>query len=142
MLVGGFAILYGIISVKIKQVWFLGEALPALMIGIVLGPVAAKFIDSERWGSAVKDQTSDITLVTTLIQIVDARANGTKGYDKSRDWNTAGNGRLSVARKISMASMERHGVIAYPCHDNHVAMYHWLHQAHDTEAHNTHSHGQ
>jgi NhaP-type Na+/H+ or K+/H+ antiporter len=68
MLLGGFTIVYGILSVKIKQVWFLGEALPVLMIGIVLGPVAAKFIDSERWGSAVKDQTSDITLVTLSIQ--------------------------------------------------------------------------
>jgi hypothetical protein len=60
---GGFTILYGIISVKIKQKWFLGEALPALVFGIILGPVAAKFVDTERWGSAVKDQTSDITLV-------------------------------------------------------------------------------
>lgn len=62
-LIGGFTILYGLGSVKIKQVWYLGEALPALLVGIVLGPIAAKFIDSERWGSAVKDQTSDITLV-------------------------------------------------------------------------------
>jgi NhaP-type Na+/H+ or K+/H+ antiporter len=56
-------ILYGIISVKIKQKWFLGEALPALTVGVILGPIAAKFIDSQRWGSAVKEQTSDITLV-------------------------------------------------------------------------------
>lgn len=62
---GGFIVLYGIISVKIKQIWYLGEALPALVVGIVLGPIAAKFIDSERWGSAVKDQTSEITLVCT-----------------------------------------------------------------------------
>jgi hypothetical protein len=34
-----------------------------LVFGIILGPVAAKFVDTERWGSAVKDQTSDITLV-------------------------------------------------------------------------------
>ncbi|EAT76943.2 hypothetical protein SNOG_15568 [Parastagonospora nodorum SN15] len=60
---GAFTILYGLISVKIKQVWYLGEALPALVVGIVLGPLAAKFIDMERWGSAVPDQVSDITLV-------------------------------------------------------------------------------
>jgi NhaP-type Na+/H+ or K+/H+ antiporter len=64
---GGFTILYGIISVKIKQKWFLGEALPALVFGIILGPVAAKFVDTERWGSAVKDQTSDITLVCSIL---------------------------------------------------------------------------
>lgn len=60
---GAFTILYGIISVKIKQIWYLGEALPAMVVGIILGPIAAKLIDSERWGSAVKDQTSDIVLV-------------------------------------------------------------------------------
>ncbi|KAF2829968.1 hypothetical protein CC86DRAFT_464443 [Ophiobolus disseminans] len=66
---GGFAILYGIISVKIKQIWYLGEALPALVVGIILGPIAAKFIDSERWGSAVKDQTGEITLGLTRVVI-------------------------------------------------------------------------
>ncbi|KAH8730420.1 hypothetical protein GQ44DRAFT_823163 [Phaeosphaeriaceae sp. PMI808] len=60
---GAFTILYGLGSVKIKQIWYLGEALPALLVGILLGPIAAKFIDSERWGSAVEDQTADITLV-------------------------------------------------------------------------------
>lgn len=63
IITGAFTILYGIISVKIKQIWYLGEALPAMVVGIILGPIAAKLIDSERWGSAVKDQTSDIVLV-------------------------------------------------------------------------------
>lgn len=66
---GGFTVLYGLISVKIKQKWYLGEALPAMVVGIILGPIAAKFIDSERWGSAVKDQTSDITLGMTRVVI-------------------------------------------------------------------------
>lgn len=64
---GGFSVLYGLISVKLKQKWFLGEALPAMVFGIILGPIAAKFIDTTRWGSAVPDQTSDITLVCVII---------------------------------------------------------------------------
>lgn len=63
---GAFTILYGLISVKIKQKWYLGEALPALLIGIILGPLAAKFLDSTRWGHAIKDQTEYITLVHTV----------------------------------------------------------------------------
>ncbi|PGH12720.1 hypothetical protein AJ79_04080 [Helicocarpus griseus UAMH5409] len=59
---GAFIILYGSISVKIKNVWYLGEALPAVIFGIILGPVAAKFIDAERWGAAVANQKDDITL--------------------------------------------------------------------------------
>ncbi|CAI4212324.1 unnamed protein product [Parascedosporium putredinis] len=31
---GAFTVLYGIISVKIKDAWFLGEALPAVLLGI------------------------------------------------------------------------------------------------------------
>ncbi|KAK3321896.1 Sodium/hydrogen exchanger family-domain-containing protein [Apodospora peruviana] len=66
---GTFILLYGIISVKIKSRWFLGEALPAVFIGVCLGPIAAKFIDSERWGSAAEGQTSDITLGVARVMI-------------------------------------------------------------------------
>ncbi|KAL1842076.1 hypothetical protein VTJ49DRAFT_6058 [Mycothermus thermophilus] len=59
---GAFTLLYGIISVLIKSRWFLGEALPAVVIGIALGPIAAKFLDTTRWGSAAEGQTAAITL--------------------------------------------------------------------------------
>lgn len=52
---------------KIKQVWYLGEALPAVMIGIILGPIAAKFLDAERWGSAAEDKE---TITLGLCRIV------------------------------------------------------------------------
>ncbi|EUC44648.1 hypothetical protein COCMIDRAFT_6068 [Bipolaris oryzae ATCC 44560] len=59
---GAFIISYGFLSVKIKQVWYLGEALPAVLIGIILGPIAARFLDAEKWGSAVEGQQEAITL--------------------------------------------------------------------------------
>ncbi|KAI1840962.1 hypothetical protein JX265_010434 [Neoarthrinium moseri] len=68
-ILGAFIILYGFISVKIKQVWFLGEALPAVLFGVILGPLAARFIDAERWGSAVPDQKDAITLGVTRVMI-------------------------------------------------------------------------
>jgi NhaP-type Na+/H+ or K+/H+ antiporter len=64
---GAFTVLYGIISVKLKQAWYLGEALPAVVIGIILGPVAAKFIESEKWGNAEPGQTNAITLVRSKL---------------------------------------------------------------------------
>ncbi|CCC14941.1 unnamed protein product [Sordaria macrospora k-hell] len=67
---GAFIIIFGIISVKIKSRWFLGEALPAVLIGIILGPILAKFLDSLRWGSSPSpEQTSTITLGLTRIMI-------------------------------------------------------------------------
>ncbi|KAH7111310.1 Na(+)/H(+) antiporter 1 [Dendryphion nanum] len=59
---GTFIVCYGFFSVKIKQMWYLGEALPAVVIGIILGPIAAKFLDVERWGSAVEGQQEAVTL--------------------------------------------------------------------------------
>ncbi|KAK1145066.1 hypothetical protein N8T08_004495 [Aspergillus melleus] len=49
---GGFMLLYGVISVKIKSFWYLGEACPA----------AARLLDATEWGSAVRDQQEAITL--------------------------------------------------------------------------------
>lgn len=62
--VGAFLILFGIISSKIKHSWYLGEALPATLVGILFGPIGAKFIDSARWGAAEPDQQHEITLVS------------------------------------------------------------------------------
>ncbi|KAF9870207.1 sodium/hydrogen exchanger family protein [Colletotrichum karsti] len=85
---GAFIILYGILSVKIKNAWYLGEALPAVVLGICLGPIAAKFLDSERWGSAVEGQTNDITLGLTRvmigIQLVMAGYQLPKKYQKTK----------------------------------------------------------
>ena len=36
---------------------------PAVAVGILLGPIASKFLDSDRWGSAAPDQQGAITLV-------------------------------------------------------------------------------
>ncbi|TDZ33108.1 putative Na(+)/H(+) antiporter [Colletotrichum spinosum] len=85
---GAFIILYGILSVKIKNVWYLGEALPAVILGICLGPIAARFLDSEKWGSAVEGQTSSITLgvmrVMIGIQLVMAGYQLPAKYQKNR----------------------------------------------------------
>jgi len=61
-ILGAFILLYGFIAVKIKTAWYLGEALPAVVIGIMLGPIAAKFIDAERFGAASPNQQDAITL--------------------------------------------------------------------------------
>ncbi|KAH8726469.1 Na(+)/H(+) antiporter 1 [Phaeosphaeriaceae sp. PMI808] len=61
-ILGAFIVGYGFLSVKIKQVWYLGEALPAVIIGIILGPIATKFLSAERWGSAQEGQQEAITL--------------------------------------------------------------------------------
>ncbi|KEY63815.1 hypothetical protein S7711_09717 [Stachybotrys chartarum IBT 7711] len=64
-----FILLYGIISVKIKSRWYLGEALPAVAVGVLLGPISARFIETESWGSANPGQTNEITLGLMRVMI-------------------------------------------------------------------------
>jgi sodium/hydrogen antiporter len=64
---GAFILIYGIYSAKIKQSLYLGEALPATVVGIILGPISAKLYEPEQWGAAAKDQQHYITLVSSSI---------------------------------------------------------------------------
>ncbi|KAI4861466.1 Cation/H+ exchanger [Hypoxylon rubiginosum] len=66
---GIFTVIYGLVAVKIKGVWYIGEALPAVLIGMILGPIAAKFLDPKRWGSAAADQQDAITLGVMRVMI-------------------------------------------------------------------------
>ncbi|KAM0335147.1 hypothetical protein ACHAQA_000188 [Verticillium albo-atrum] len=47
----------------------LGVLVPAVIVGILLGPVAAKFIETTEWGSATPGQTNDITLGLMRVMI-------------------------------------------------------------------------
>ncbi|KAL1642575.1 hypothetical protein SLS58_005344 [Diplodia intermedia] len=67
--VGAFLIVFGIISRKIKKSWYLGEALPAMLMGVVLGPRAAKFIEPARWISAEPDELNELTLGVCRVAI-------------------------------------------------------------------------
>ncbi|KAI1135477.1 Na(+)/H(+) antiporter 1 [Hypoxylon sp. FL0543] len=66
---GAFTVLYGLVAVKLKGVWYLGEALPAVLVGMLLGPVSAKFLDAKRWGSAAASQQDAITLGVMRVMI-------------------------------------------------------------------------
>ncbi|KAI1266948.1 Sodium/hydrogen exchanger family-domain-containing protein [Xylariaceae sp. FL1019] len=66
---GSFAVLFGLFAVKIKSVWYLGEALPAVILGIALGPISAKLLNPQRWGSASPGQEDAITLGVMRVMI-------------------------------------------------------------------------
>ncbi|KKK14834.1 hypothetical protein ARAM_004922 [Aspergillus rambellii] len=46
-----YVLIIGFISLKVKQRWYLGEALPAFLIGIAFGPLGAKLLVVDHWGS-------------------------------------------------------------------------------------------
>lgn len=45
------------------------NSVPAVIIGVLLGPVAANFLDPERWGSATPGQEPTITLSVMRVMI-------------------------------------------------------------------------
>jgi hypothetical protein len=65
-----------------------------------------------------------------------------EGHDTGCHWHTARHGWVPASHEIPLASMERHGTIADSCHDYHVAVHYWMHQAHGAETHVTHCYGQ
>ncbi|SPO04171.1 related to Na+/H+-exchanging protein [Cephalotrichum gorgonifer] len=61
-ILGAFIVLFGLLSIKIKGSWYLGEALPSVIVGIALGPVGANFIHVDRWVTGSQPQISALTL--------------------------------------------------------------------------------
>ncbi|KAK8112995.1 hypothetical protein PG984_013521 [Apiospora sp. TS-2023a] len=61
---GAYLTLFGICSVILKNRALLGDALPAVCVGVILGPLAANFLNNSRWGTGglTDDQKSYITL--------------------------------------------------------------------------------
>ena len=49
-ILGLFVTGYAFLSKFIKQVWYLGEALPAVIVGIALGQIGSRWIDPRDWG--------------------------------------------------------------------------------------------
>lgn len=68
-ILGFFIFTYGAISVKIKSVWYLGEALPAVVFGAILGQMGARWLEPRMWGMAIVGQVPDITLGMTRLVI-------------------------------------------------------------------------
>ncbi|KAK7981357.1 hypothetical protein PG988_003595 [Apiospora saccharicola] len=66
---GVFTMIFGLIAVNVKSRWYLGEALPAVVIGIILGPIAARVLDSQQWVVTTIIRQDDITLGVMRVMI-------------------------------------------------------------------------
>ncbi|KAL4909000.1 hypothetical protein BDW74DRAFT_187430 [Aspergillus multicolor] len=84
-----YALFIGFLSLKFKQRWYLGEALPALAIGATFGPSAANLLSvPQPRGSESESTTTEITYALTRlvigIQLVKAGYELPKKYLKRR----------------------------------------------------------
>ncbi|KAB8274421.1 Sodium/hydrogen exchanger family-domain-containing protein [Aspergillus minisclerotigenes] len=83
-----YILLFGYISLQFKQRWYLGEALPAFLVGISFGPFGAKFLNVSQWGGEEAEERSEITYALTRlvigIQLVKVGYQLPKRYIKQR----------------------------------------------------------
>ncbi|KAJ5951499.1 Cation/H+ exchanger [Penicillium vulpinum] len=66
---GIYVLIFGFIALKIKQKWYLGEALPSFIVGAVIGPFCAKFINVSQWGGDTDHDNGDIAYGLTRLVI-------------------------------------------------------------------------
>ncbi|KAI9372891.1 Sodium/hydrogen exchanger family-domain-containing protein [Aspergillus egyptiacus] len=66
---GFYVLLIGFISLKVKQRWYLGEALPAFAVGAAFGPSAGNLLGAFERGGADEAKTSEVTYALTRLVI-------------------------------------------------------------------------
>ncbi|EEA28262.1 plasma membrane antiporter, putative [Talaromyces marneffei ATCC 18224] len=86
---GIFILAYGYVSAKLQQEWYLGEALPAFMLGIIAGPVAANLINVADWDHVgvyhdIHEIAYDLTRIVIAIQLIKVGYELPKQYQKQR----------------------------------------------------------
>lgn len=66
---GGFIVIFGMLSLFLKERLYIGEAPLAVIVGIILGPCVLGFFDPYAWGGPSIDVTDEITLEVTRVVI-------------------------------------------------------------------------
>ncbi|KAI9276007.1 Sodium/hydrogen exchanger family-domain-containing protein [Sporodiniella umbellata] len=78
-IVGGFILLYGFVSLFIKERLYLSEASIAIICGILFGPICAKFVDISHWGDE-ETITKELCRIVIGIQVMAAGVALPKAY--------------------------------------------------------------
>lgn len=68
-ILGGFTVIFGMLSLIIKEKLYIGEAPIATILGIIIGPYALNFFDPYAWGGGRQSVTDEITLEVTRVVI-------------------------------------------------------------------------
>ncbi|WVR06563.1 hypothetical protein IAU60_003594 [Kwoniella sp. DSM 27419] len=66
---GGFVVVFGMLSLFIKEKLYMGEAPIATVLGIIIGPHAAKLFDPTGWAGGHEEIVDEITLEVTRVVI-------------------------------------------------------------------------
>ncbi|KAG9299323.1 hypothetical protein G9A89_013971 [Geosiphon pyriformis] len=80
-LLGGFIVLYALVSLILKEKLYISEALVATLMGLIIGPACLNLVDPTQWEQ--KDGfTMELTRVVLAIQVMTAAVNLPRTYIK------------------------------------------------------------
>ncbi|KAL1923417.1 uncharacterized protein VTP21DRAFT_8397 [Calcarisporiella thermophila] len=79
-LVGAFIILFGLVSMFIKEKIYLSEAFVSLAFGIIFGPIAAGLIVPQSWAHNMHEITEEYTRIVIIVQVMAAAVALPKHY--------------------------------------------------------------
>ncbi|CAG8532188.1 8554_t:CDS:10 [Funneliformis mosseae] len=85
-ILGGFIILYGLVSFFIKERLYLSEALVSVTMGIILGPNVLKLLNPMNWGPK-DDITHDLLRIVIAVQVMFSGVALPKAYPV-KEWKT------------------------------------------------------
>ncbi|OWZ71203.1 hypothetical protein AYX14_03391 [Cryptococcus neoformans] len=66
---GGFVVIFGMISLFVKEKLYVGEAPIATVVGIIIGPHCLNFFNPAGWGGGEEEVANDVTLEFTRVVI-------------------------------------------------------------------------
>lgn len=79
-ILGAFILFYGLCSLFVKERLYLSEAMVAVTIGIVFGPVCANFINVGDWGGEQVELSRQFSRLAIGVQVMAAGVTLPKAY--------------------------------------------------------------
>ncbi|RIA97144.1 Sodium/hydrogen exchanger family-domain-containing protein [Glomus cerebriforme] len=79
LILGGFIVIFGLVSYFVKQRLYLSEALICLFVGVILGPYVLHVIEPYKWGN-IDFITREFTRIVIAIQVMAAGVALPKAY--------------------------------------------------------------
>ncbi|KAG9299546.1 hypothetical protein G9A89_020717 [Geosiphon pyriformis] len=79
---GGFILLFGFVSLFVKERLYLSEALVAVLVGFIVGPIGLEILVPQKWGNEeeVTKITKEFTRIVIAIQVMAAGVFLPKAY--------------------------------------------------------------
>ncbi|KND02439.1 uncharacterized protein SPPG_09069 [Spizellomyces punctatus DAOM BR117] len=71
-LIGGFILIFGFVSLIVKERLYLSESLVATIVGIIIGPVGINLLDPYLWAGEIQNITLAFTEFAIAIQVMTA----------------------------------------------------------------------